>query len=161
MKHVFAIVLFVIFMGCATVEPVPEAIYNGDVSFVTICEFPCKLTQDCSFMASTKATRTVRIRGFDINIAASKAGNIIFVTDANIVSNRYKDRLLFRFGYPTHAKAANDSYYVVKDVLEKAGIQIAKVTPVTSFGRIDGYLLEVYGDGYSVLRKYISRGEQF
>lgn len=154
MKYVLVIALSVMAMGCSTVKIVPDAVDNEPVNYVTVCTSPFDLTQDCSFTSPTRATKTIKLCGFHVKIAGSEAGDVIFVTDAKFISNRIKDGVKIKINSPSHSQASNDSYYMVQDVLEKEGIKIKNVRPVKSFGNIDGYLLELDADGYSILDKY-------
>lgn len=154
MRYLFIFALLTVFIGCATVNTVPEAAEDESVSFVNVCGSPYKLTQDCSFISPTRATKKIQIDGFEVKIAGSEAGDVVFVADSKIIGNRFKDSFKFKINSPSHCEAANDSYNAVKKAFDKEGIEIKKVLPVKSFGNIDGYLLELNSDGYTVLSNY-------
>ena len=56
------------------------------------------------------------------------------------------------FIYNAQFEQNHHCYEEVKSVLEKNAIRILKIVPMYSIG-IDGYFLELDGDGYSVLRE--------
>ena len=48
----------------------------------------------------------------------------------------------------------NRIYKAVKDELESSGIKVLHASPLTLFGDIQGYLIDLDGDGYEVLQKF-------
>lgn len=150
MKHIWILALLVCFSGCATVSPVPGSIDQESANYVTVCS-SCEIEKNCSFFSPSRATKKIAIDGFDVKVGGSENGEVVFVGDAKIIGNRIKDCFKLKFNSPSHSETANQGCIVVKDALEKEGIQVQKIRPVRSFGNIDGYLLELDKDGYSVL----------
>jgi len=109
------------------------------------CKSPYLLEQDCSIWSG--ATRSIVIDGFEVKVAGSKDGKVVLVMDSKWFSNSFSH---------THSKASNNSYYAIKKVLDAEKIEIIRVSPMKSFGNIDGYILELAEDGYSVLKNYHS-----
>lgn len=101
------------------------------------CDKPYKLGQDCS---RSEAKRTVWIEKQEMKIAGSDDGKIVFIMG----HERYID----------DASALACLELVRNELLAKGGITILKVVNVMRLGRIKGFVLELDGDGYSILRNY-------
>jgi hypothetical protein len=135
--------------GCAaTPPPVADAGASDDISTLSLsCKKPYALTQDCSGFSGAK--RRISVDGFDVKVAGSAAGDVVLVMDAKLVANSFSD--FFTLNSPSHSRAANDSYTAVRRVLDKAGIEVRRVRVLRSLGNIDGYVLELGGNGYAAL----------
>jgi hypothetical protein len=58
------------------------------------------------------------------------------------------------FGEDYHSVASNESFLAVHRLLERNGVSIVRFRPIKSFQKIDGYVLELDCDGYSLLKRY-------
>lgn len=149
MKKWIFIFTFITLIGCATTTTVSTSSDNEAINTLTMsCSSPYALTQDCSIWSG--ATRTVYIRGFEVKVAASKDGKVILVMDANIIKNTLFDNP-FTFNSKTHSDASNSSYHAIRTILDKNSIGVTKVRPLKLLGNVDGYILELTSDGYSLL----------
>lgn len=139
--------------GCASTHTVQDANDKETINTISMtCNSPYALKQDCSIWSG--ATRSVKINGFEVNVAASEDGKVILVMDSKFFSNSFGDVLTLNS--PTHSKASNNSFFAVKKVLDKTGIKINRIRPLRSFGNVDGYVLELESDGYTLLKQYSS-----
>ena len=151
MKYLTAVVLSFSLIGCATVPEVQNSDTSDALNTVKLtCSEPYKITQDCNNWIG--ASRKISIDGFDIKIGATSKGNIVIVMDAKWLANSLANP--FHLNNPTHSRASNNSFDAVKKILTQNNIKISRVRPLKSFGNIDGYILELSSDGYSVLKKY-------
>ena len=142
--------------GCASTEIVQGAHKEEMVStFRVTCNNPHKLTQDCSNAMGAK--RTIRIADKKIKVAGTEDGKTVLIMDAHPLRNAVLTGVTL-FMYDAQSEENNYSYMRVKWALEKNGIHILKVVPMYSTGSVDGYFLELDGDGYSVLKQYGQAG---
>jgi len=133
--------------GCATT---PEVAETDEVVSTTLSK--CSdydLTQDCSYWSGAK--RKIRIDEFEVRIAGSTAGDFILIMDANLAENVLSDDIRLRIGKDKHSTYVNESYRVVEKRLGEHGISIVKTIRLGKVSEIDGYIIELDGDGYSVL----------
>lgn len=145
MKKFLTIVFAAMLVGCAEMPSVQEANDADAINTVSMsCNSPYPLEQDCSIWSG--ATRNISPGGFEVKVAASADGKVILVMDSKLFSN-------LLLGGSTHSKASNDSFHAVKKTLDSAGIKINRVRTLRSFGNVDGYILELDSDGYSLLKK--------
>lgn len=137
--------------GCASTTVVTDAQGHEAINTVGMtCKKPYELSRDCSIWSG--ATRKIDIEGFELKIAGSEAGTEVLVMDAHLFKNSMSD--IFTLNSPTHSQASNQSYNSVKKVLTAENISIKKAVPLRSFGNVDGYVLELDGDGYKKLIEY-------
>lgn len=121
------------------------------VGFVT-CKKPYLLEQDCSYFSG--ATRTVEFDGHKLRIAGSNDGRILMVTEDSPILHGVTDGLTLGFS-DTRSDANIECFEVVKVKLLSSNINIIRtIKIVDGYGRIDGYLLELDSDGYSLLKEY-------
>jgi hypothetical protein len=145
------IVSSIVAMGCASTPVVEGA--EDEISGISMsCKKPYVFTQDCSLWSGAK--RTVELEGFEIKVAANEPGDVILVMDAHAFSRSMLEGVSLHIGKDHHSVASNNSFEAVRTVLAKDGKNIVRFRPVTSFGNIDGYVLELDSDGYSVLKGY-------
>ncbi len=145
------IVSSVVAMGCASTPVVEGA--EDEISAVSMsCKKPYVFTQDCSAWSGAK--RTVELEGFEIKVAANEPGDVVLVMDAHAFSRSMLEGVSLHIGKDHHSVASNNSFEAVRRVLAKGGKSIVRFRPVTSFGNIDGYVLELDSDGYSLLKGY-------
>jgi hypothetical protein len=138
-------------LGCATTPVVEGA--ESDISTVSMsCKEPYILTQDCSAWSGAK--RTIKLEGFEIKVAANKTGDVILVMDAHAFARGMLEGISLHIGKDHHSVASNNSFEAVRRVLAENETSIVRFRPVTSFGNIDGYVLELDSDGYSLLKGY-------
>jgi hypothetical protein len=152
MKLIILCVLGSFALGCAS-TPVPvvvDALGYDPINAVTMgCDKPYELTQDCSKWMG--ANRKISVEGRDIRIAGSKDGQVILVMGGHLAKNSLKQSLLRR---DYSGIEANASFEAVKTVLLQHDIKISRVRAVMILGRINGYVFDVEGDGYGVLKAY-------
>ena len=145
------IVSSAIIMGCASTPVVEGA--EDEISTVSMsCKKPYILTQDCSAWSGAK--RTIELEGFEIKVAANEAGDVILVMDAHPFSRSMLEAISLNIGKDHHSVASNNSFEAVRRVLAEDGRSIVRFRPVASFSNIDGYVLELDSDGYSLLKGY-------
>jgi len=111
---------------------------------------PYLLEQDCSIWSG--ATRKIKINDYDVKVGASEDGKIILVMDAEFL--RMTATEFYTLNNPTHSVAVNNSFVIVKKVLNKNNVKINRVRALKSLGNIDGYVMELDKDGYSLLKKF-------
>jgi hypothetical protein len=100
------------------------------------CGSPYKLTRDCSEWGG--ATRELVLEGIKVNIGGTADGKVILLMPP-----------LSQYGGAT--RWTNLAYRAAKVRLDDAGLAVLKIRPVTASGNIRAYLVELDGDGYSVL----------
>jgi hypothetical protein len=54
---------------------------------------------------------------------------------------------------PAHNTAVNENYRVVREYFDSKSVSVKRVRPVQRVATIDGYLLELGSDGYSLLKE--------
>ena len=153
-----ASLLLVLFLlsGCATTPVANEAIGEDAISTLTMsCKEPYKLSQDCSSWSG--AARKLTIDGFNVKVAGTEKGDVVLVMDANPFGNAMKEAFTLNLAKNYHSESSNNSLEAIKKVLLNGGIQIFRVRPLFSMNGIDGYVLEISGDGYTLLKKYTSQ----
>lgn len=106
-------------------------------ALTTTCKKPYKLDQDCSSWSGAK--RTIKINEKEIKVAGSTDGKIILIMDKQFV--------------PDDARLSS-CFQLVKEKLLSNGIGIIKVTKLVTGKKDYGYILELNGDGYSILKNY-------
>lgn len=149
--RVFLAPMVLLATGCVSTPLVEDAAGEEDVSTVSVtCEKPYKLTQDCSSWSGAKMV--VAVDDHELRVAASADGDVILVMDAHLWANSFALRDFFLMNSPTHSRASNSNFEVLKEFLEGKGVKIERVRPMTSFGNIDGYFLELDRNGYNFLR---------
>lgn len=140
-------------LGCASTPAVNEALLEDTISGASMnCKEPYMLTQDCSNWSGAK--RKTKIEGFEVKIASSSAGDVVFIMDAHLFANAFKEGITMNLVKDYQSAAANNSFEAVKKILQENNIEITRVRPVVTMGRINGYVLELKGDGYSILSEY-------
>lgn len=105
-------------------------------AFAVTCNKPYKIGQDCSIWWG--ATRRIKIKDKKIRVAGSDDGKIVLVED-KIITN---DESVFA------------CFELVREELLSKGINIVKVTKLMNMGEVKGCILELDGDGYSILKEY-------
>lgn len=151
MKSIILIVFLSLVSGCATVNTVGEASNEDAINTVTMsCKKPYILSQDCSIWSG--ATRKILLNDYKVKVSGSEDGKTILVMDAKSLSNLlFKD--LLTLNNPTHSNESNNSYYAIKSFFDNKKIKINRVRPLKSFGNINGYVLLLEQDGYSLLKE--------
>jgi hypothetical protein len=137
--------------GCVTTNVVQEAaaekpIRAGGVS----CTDPYLLEQDCSEVRG--ATRRVMVGNRPVAVAGSKDGTIVLVVDADATFNLFVGTPLL-LNNPRHDKAVNENYRVVRAYFDSKSVSVKRVRPIQGVDSIDGYILELGSDGYSLLKE--------
>jgi len=139
-------------MACASTPVAPEAAGENPISTVGMtCSKPYRLTRDCSLMWG--ASREVFVEGYRIKVAGSEAGDVILVMEPDVLENALSGTP-FVLNSPVHSQSTNNSFYALRCFLDAEKIEVTRVRAVTSFGNIDGDVLELNGDGYSLLEEH-------
>ncbi len=99
------------------------------------CKKPFVLERDCSSWSGP--TRRIETRGVAIKVAGSADGRTI----ALMSPSAWKPR------FPL------EGYAAVEAELRSHDIRIRNITTIGTFGTIQGYILELDGDGYSILKE--------
>ncbi len=151
MKRLVTIGLYLTLMGCVAVPEVTSSDTSDAINTVALsCQKPYEFTQDCNNWAG--ASRKIIIDGFEIKVGATANGNTVLVMDAKLFANSLTS--VFTVNSPKHSRASNNSFESVKKVFAQNNVKINRVRPLKSFANIDGYILELPSDGYSILKKY-------
>lgn len=142
--------------GCSTTPAVPESMGEDTISGITMgCKKPYLLTQDCSVW--TGAKRSIELEGFPVKVGASEDGKTVFIMDAKLFSNAFKEGFTMNLSEDYQTVAANNSFEAVQKVFLDRGVRIERVRPIVTMGRVNGYVLELDSDGYSVLKEFTVR----
>jgi hypothetical protein len=127
-------------LGLNVVVPQVKKVFSefpDELSAITVtCNKPYKIEQDCSIWSG--ATRLIKIKDQKIRVAGSDDGKIILV----------KDKLI------TNDESVFACFELVREELLSKGISIMKVTKLMTLGEVKGCILELDGDGYSILKEY-------
>ncbi len=154
MKIVVTIILMgSLFFGCATTQIATDAIGEDAIYTLSLsCKKSYELTQDCSLWSGAK--RKITIDGVKVKIAGSRRGDVVLVMDSSMFLNGMKEAFTLSLAKNYHSESTNRGFEAVKRVLRAKGIQIYRVRTIMSPNGIDGYVLELGGDGYSILKRY-------
>ena len=130
--------------ACQSPTYVPDAKGTEAISATAMtCSRPYELPQDCSSWSG--ATREIAIGDVNMKIAGSSDGRIVLLSGPRPNVDTLKG---------SHTQITNFAYEIVKSELVDAGLEIVKVEPVASMGSLYGYVIELDGDAYSVLRAH-------
>ena len=155
--------LVAVLAGCAVVKPVPESADQKQIYALAMsCESHFPLTQDCSNL--TGPEQLIVIDEVRVKVAGSAAGDIVLVESGNkagefavdTVTGFFNPLFLVAPQNMVASQGANGAYSAVTEVLDQNGISITRVHAVRGGVGLDvyGYVLELGGDGYSVLKNY-------
>ena len=97
------------------------------------CNKPFVFDRDCSYWSGPK--RRIKVRGLEVNVAGSADGRTVAAM----------------YTLSTQSRIPTAVYDAVATELRSHGIEVRKVTAVSSLGQTLGYILELDGDGYSIL----------
>lgn len=137
--------------GCSSQKILTDELGNEYIKTISMkCNKPYDLTQDCNNWAG--ASRKIVINDFDIKVAGSEDGKVVLVMDAHLFKNSLKSP--FSLYSKSHTEASNNSFKSVSELFEQKGIKILRVLPLRSFENIDGYVMELNEDGYTILKEY-------
>ena len=151
------LIALTVMSGCHT-APVAESKLNDTFNPLDIkCDTPYVMTQDCEPKGLgdlLSPNRLISRDGTSAKITGSSDGKVIYLTKGHFFAGSGKD-----FIDPTSIsrhtdKVVNNSYLLVKSILEEENINIKKTILVSFLSGIQGYYIELDGDGYSVLKKY-------
>lgn len=146
---------FLVLSGCINVPVVEQAANEKPMQGIDIsCSKPYALTQDCTSWMGFR--RTVSIDGFDVLVAASEDGATVVIFDAHSTRNIFLSNP-FVLNSPRHSRASNTSYEVVREVIQRSGFKIVRAIPLKTFADTSGYILELDGNGYEVLKTFTVR----
>ena len=116
------------------------------------CEYPFKLTRDCSVWQGP--TRPIAIAGFRMSLAADNEGRTIMLSQMR----QGPDHNGYRFRpHPASRTGKQRSLRAVEcigNVLEHEGIRLERVQKVRRGQRVVGYLLEFSDNAYDFLKQF-------
>ena len=127
---------------------IPAAYSKDKVS----CEYPFKLTRDCSVWQGP--TRPIAIAGFRMSLAADREGHTILLSrmrqgpDHN--GYRFRPHPASRTGKRRSLRAVE----CIGHVLEHEGIRLERVRTVRRGQKVIGYLLEFSDNAYDFLKQF-------
>ena len=113
------------------------------------CKKPYLLEQDCS--NTWGATRKVMVGNRRVAVAGSKDGTIVLLQEVDTASTVLANQISLH--NPAHNEAVNEHYRVVRAYFDSKSVSVKRVIPVQSARSIDGYILELGSDGYSLLKE--------
>jgi len=119
-------------------------------SITTTCNRPYELTQDCSNIFG--AEKNIVIKDLKLSIFGNREGNVVGVMTRSIWFSGFKK--VSSIGLFNDNKMLHEAIGEVGNVLEQNSLNIKNKVLMKSFGTIDGFFLELDGDGYSVLTRY-------
>ena len=116
------------------------------------CEYPFKLTRDCSVWQGP--TRPIAIAGFRMSLAADSKGRAILLSQMR----QGPDHNGYRFRpHPASRKGKQRSLRAVEcigNVLEHEGIRLERMQKVRRGQKVVGYLLEFSDNAYDFLKQF-------
>ncbi|MCG7529899.1 hypothetical protein MHM98_00795 [Psychrobium sp. MM17-31] len=132
--------------GCVNADAisnlvVEDALYSPPINGITAGCSSMGVKKDCDNISG--ANKKITINGVRMRVAGSSDGRRILVMYSS-------DRCGFGDS-SCQTRASNSAYYVVKNRLTRNGVSIEKVTPVAVSDFINGYLIQVDADGYSLI----------
>jgi hypothetical protein len=132
-------------VACSTALPpeaVEEARGNEGISAFTGTCGKLQLKRDCSSWAP--ANRLIEIDGLRMAINGSEDGHRVMVMAEGPLrgGSLPADEL---------TREVNRRYRTARTTLESHGVSVSRVTAVVGMGAVQGYLLELDGNGYDVL----------
>lgn len=159
-KSLLVVVIIALFLsGCQKPDVVRDS--KGVEPLTTVfvsCDRPYSLKQDCSFWEG--ASREITIGKWHLKIAGSADGRVVMVmpTIGDVIQAAATDGMLEGLGLWTQEHnfvtwQANFYYRMIKRELNKKGITVTKAIPLVTGRDVDGYILELDGDGYSMIKK--------
>lgn len=152
MRLVTSALIVSLVAGCATVNTVSSS--RDEYAIPTssmIPKPPYPLVQDYGALVGAK--RTLSIDGTDVKVAATLDGKTVLIMDAHPILNGLQEPP-FMLNFPIHSEAVNNGCLAVQKVLHDNRVEILMTRPIMEMGDIDGYVLELASDGYSVLKGY-------
>lgn len=116
------------------------------------CEFPVRLTHDCSVWQG--ATRPIAFGDYRMTLAAGSDGKTILLSRVRLGPDHNGYR--FRPG-PTSRLGQGQSLRAIQcigAVLEHEGIRLERMQPVRRGRRVAGYFLEFSANAYDYLKQF-------
>jgi hypothetical protein len=134
------------------VEEAKERIIDSEYpTLFTTCSKPYRLSQDCSSWNGAK--RLIEINNYRLKVAGSDDGKVVLVMNAHQLRNAVATVLTLGVA-SVNTRDNMDSLRSVEGVLSANDIRILKKVKLVSPSDVDGFILELDRDGYSILRKY-------
>ncbi len=119
------------------------------------CNKPYKLDQDCNSIVG--ARRSVEVNGFHMKIAGSGDGKVVLLMGS---CHSHKDVKLDLSRNPTEDDPSyvpaemSSCFDAAKNEFAASNINILKISKLVNNGYINGYILHLDGDGYSILKQH-------
>ena len=147
-----ASVLLIFGLGaCATYRNYDRFENVETISSIKVtCSRPYELTQDCS--NTTGATKRIIVKDLKLSVFGNQGGDVVGVMTRSIWGSGFKK--VSSIGLFNDNKLLHDALGEVEKVLEQNSIGVEKKILMKSFGTIDGFFLELDGDGYSALEQF-------
>ncbi len=146
-----SILLVLSLNACATFGSYDRFKDVEKISTITFtCNRPYELTQDCSNIFG--AEKKIVIKDLKLSIFGNREGNVVGVMTRSVWVSGFKK--VSSIGLFNDNKMLHDALGEVEKVLKENSMNIKNKVLMKSFGTIDGFLLELDGDGYSVLKRY-------
>jgi len=145
------IILILISSGCASLKNAERLDKVDKIStMTTTCNTPYKLTQDCSNLYGAK--KNIVLGDYKLSIFGNQKGNVVGIMTRSIWFSGVKK--VNAIGLLNDNKMFHSALDEIEKILNQKSINIKKIVLMKSFGSIDGYFLELDGDGYTVLKGY-------
>lgn len=135
--------------GHAAVSTSDPAVYSSQK---ITCEFPVKLTHDCSMWQG--ATRPIAFGSHRMSLAAGSDGRTILLSRVR----PGPDHNGFRFRAKPRGKAheirSMRAIQCIGDALEHEGIRLQRLQPVHRGKKLEGYFLQFSDNAYDYLKQF-------
>ena len=135
--------------GQASVRALDPADY---ASHSVTCEFPVRLTRDCSIWQG--ATRPIAFGDYRMRLAADSGGRTILVSQLRLGPSH--NGQAFRDGGQATSRRTGSMDVIrgIRTALEDRGIHLERLQPIRSGRRVNAYLLEFSTNAYDYLKQF-------
>lgn len=146
---VCALLLGLLSAGHASVRTFSPAEYSNQK---ITCEFPVKLTHDCSMWQG--ATRPIAFGDHRMSLAAGRDGRTILLSRVRPGPDHNGFRFRARPKGRAHEIRSMRAIRCIGDALEHEGIRLQRMQPVHRGRRLEGYFLEFSDNAYDYLKQF-------
>lgn len=116
------------------------------------CEFPVKLTHDCSMWQG--ATRPIAFGNHRMSLAAGSNGRTILLSRVRPGPDHNGFRFRAKPRGRAHEIRSMRAVQCIGDALEHEGIRLQRMQPVHRGRRLEGYFLEFSDNAYDYLKQF-------
>lgn len=135
--------------GHASIRPADPGEYsNQNIT----CEFPVKLTHDCSMWQG--ATRPIAFGNHRMSLAAGSDGRTILLSRVRPGPDHNGFRFRAKPVGRTRILQSMRAIQCIGDALEHEGIRLQRLQPVHRGHRVEGYFLEFSDNAYDYLKQF-------